>query len=89
MKCSERYASEQYLAVWKFLEDYIYNNNYSWHPPLFLPSHSKEWSTGNFSKQRQYIILQTDDENQHAFISWNVGILTKYQILSTIKQKHA
>ena len=88
MKCSERYASEHDLAVWKFLENYIYNN-YSWHPPLFLPSHSKEWSTGNFSTQRQYIILQTDDENQHAFISWNVGILTKYQILSTIKQKHA
>ena len=26
MKCSERYASEHDLAVWKFLEDYIYND---------------------------------------------------------------
>ena len=67
MKCSERYASKHDLAVWKFLEDYIYNN-YSWHLPLFLPSHSKEWSTNNFSTQHQYIILQTDDENQHALI---------------------
>ena len=67
MKCSERCASEHDLAVWKFLEDYIYNN-YSWHLPLFLPFHSKEWSTNNFSTQHQYIILQTDDENQHALI---------------------
>ena len=67
MKCSERYASEHDLAVGKFLEDYIYNN-YSWHLPLFLPSHSKEWSTNNFSTQHQYIILQTDNENQHALI---------------------